>query len=333
MRVEAYLPTNFSDSDRSGTLKTNPTAKRSSRRGFKTAALILPPSSGTSGSSFEQDTPESTKALRTWLRLAFPARETRSPASGSENQTPVISGPKPLESFAALDPVSRSWRMFLGYSPLEEAMGPEGECLPPFSGIWPKQGLMLNGQCWELTIAAPRTGERDCGYWPSPRGSDGEKGGPNQRGSKGDQMLPSAVMWPTPKGSPSGPDFARTNRPESGGDDLATSVARGGTPTRQTWPTPTANDDNKSPEAHLRMKQRMGERDGTHANRTAITSLQVRIKSDEGGGQLNPEWVCWLMNWPCGWTSLEPLSEERYLAWLQASRTVLTDLGLLEMDR
>jgi hypothetical protein len=41
------------------------------------------------------------------------------------------------------------------------------------------------------------------------------------------------------------------------------------------WPTPVANDDNKSPEAHLAMKQRMGERDGTHSNRTAITSLQV----------------------------------------------------------
>lgn len=34
---------------------------------------------------------------------------------------------------------------------------------------------------------------------PSPRATDGEKGGPNQRGSKGDLMLPSAVQqWPTP---------------------------------------------------------------------------------------------------------------------------------------
>jgi hypothetical protein len=41
------------------------------------------------------------------------------------------------------------------------------------------------------------------------------------------------------------------------------------------WPTPVANDDNKTPEAHLAMKARMGERDGTGANRTAITSLQV----------------------------------------------------------
>ena len=33
-------------------------------------------------------------------------------------------------------------------------------------------------------------------------------------------------MWPTAKGSPSGPDYARTGREGSGGDDLATSVAR-----------------------------------------------------------------------------------------------------------
>lgn len=30
--------------------------------------------------------------------------------------------------------------------------------------------------------------------WPTIRASDGEHGGPNQRGSKGDMMLPSAVM-------------------------------------------------------------------------------------------------------------------------------------------
>lgn len=45
------------------------------------------------------------------------------------------------------------------------------------------------------------------------------------------------------------------------------------------WPTATAHDDGKSPEAHLRMKQRMGERDGTHANRTAITSLAVKVQT------------------------------------------------------
>jgi hypothetical protein len=44
------------------------------------------------------------------------------------------------------------------------------------------------------------------------------------------------------------------------------------------WPTAVANDDNKSVEAHLAMKKRMGERDGTNSNRTAITSLNVKAK-------------------------------------------------------
>lgn len=45
------------------------------------------------------------------------------------------------------------------------------------------------------------------------------------------------------------------------------------------WPTAVAQDDQKTPEAHLRMKQRMGERDGTNANRTVITSLAVKVQA------------------------------------------------------
>lgn len=82
------------------------------------------------------------------------------------------------------------------------------------------------------------------------------------------------------------------------------------------WPTPVANDDNKSMEAHLAMKKRMGERDGTRANRTAITSLAVMVKTvgrdlNHSGpiangspaettntGRLNVEFVRWLMGSP-----------------------------------
>lgn len=48
------------------------------------------------------------------------------------------------------------------------------------------------------------------------------------------------------------------------------------------WPTPVANDDKKSVEAHLAMKRRMGERDGTGANRMAVPSLQVAAKTAGG---------------------------------------------------
>jgi len=45
------------------------------------------------------------------------------------------------------------------------------------------------------------------------------------------------------------------------------------------WPSPVAQDDNKTVEAHLAMKKRMGERDGSFSNRTSITSLQVAAQT------------------------------------------------------
>jgi hypothetical protein len=35
------------------------------------------------------------------------------------------------------------------------------------------------------------------------------------------------------------------------------------------------------------------------------------------GGQLNPEWVEWLMGWPAGWTELKPLAMDKFREWQQ----------------
>lgn len=72
------------------------------------------------------------------------------------------------------------------------------------------------------------------------------------------------------------------------------------------WGTPVTNDDGKTPEAHLEMKKRMGERDGTNSNRTAITSLTVQTKELHGNKEkLNPNWVSQLMGLPIEWTALD----------------------------
>lgn len=88
--------------------------------------------------------------------------------------------------------------------------------------------------------------------------------------------------WPTPNSSlvlakPNVVIPKKTAKdPQVGLADVANIVVSG-------WPTPVANNDNKSPGAHLAMKQRMGVRDGTGSNRTAITSLQVMAKYVESG--------------------------------------------------
>lgn len=33
------------------------------------------------------------------------------------------------------------------------------------------------------------------------------------------------------------------------------------------------------------------------------------------GGQLNPDWVEWLMGWPIGWTRITPLKELDWRDW------------------
>jgi hypothetical protein len=35
----------------------------------------------------------------------------------------------------------------------------------------------------------------------------------------------------------------------------------------------------------------------------------------EAGGQLNPNWVEWLMGWPIGWTDLKPLGTAKFQQW------------------
>jgi hypothetical protein len=82
--------------------------------------------------------------------------------------------------------------------------------------------------------------------------------------------------WPSPVASEVRQGFQDRSRGMKGNQESLTTVVV------KSWPTPVANDDNKTPEAHLAMKARMGERDGTHSNRTAITSLNVMVKSLHG---------------------------------------------------
>ena len=120
-------------------------------------------------------------------------------------------------------------------------------------------------------------------------------------------------LWPTPKSEPSGPDYARINRPESSGDDLATAVAK-------MWPTPNMTDY-KGASTRSPGKERPA-CDDDLPTRVAMwpTPDAHDYKSGKGydhgdkrqtpqlrhlsGGSLNPNFVEWLMGYPKDWTQL-----------------------------
>ncbi len=108
-----------------------------------------------------------------------------------------------------------------------------------------------------LMASWPTTQERD---WKGPQGR-------SYKGTAVDLPAAAAAAWPTPRAEDAESSGMRHGRGVA--DTMMAVAALAG------WPTPVANDDNKTPEAHLAMKARMGERDGSGANRTAITSLQV----------------------------------------------------------
>jgi len=41
------------------------------------------------------------------------------------------------------------------------------------------------------------------------------------------------------------------------------------------------------------------------------------IPTDQIGGQLNPNWVEWLMGWPIGWTDCDVLETDKFQQWLR----------------
>jgi len=316
-----------------GRSSSTPTAARSSP-----ATSPRRSASRTSARSARKTSRQSTSSP-----AASPAKTSAPPGAEPESTAPArVFGPSSPGSFASYDPATCSWRTSPPFSP-EKGKGGTGRRSAEFSATWPRQGMTRSGRAFPLESSGRPTCDGACGSWPTPHGmpkrgqrrnpgpsgnelgravlraeresfptpteTDARKGyasapGPGNR--RGQQTLSGAVqsrMWPTPKASPGGPDFARARRPGSGGDDLATAVAR-----EELWPTPAAADGKGgriSPDEVILSGRRPS---GAKAQRSLREAVRKADLADDSpprrAGALNPTWVEWLMGFPTGWTAL-----------------------------
>lgn len=254
-------------------------------------------------------------ALLTWFLAAFRAKTSAPPAKARASKaSDPDCGWKWPGSFAKFSPASRSWKT--------------RQCsllagLESYSETWPRWGLMRDGECLAQPMPVLRTSESGSGLWPTVRSSDGERGGrgdliqavrgnpnshysmwttpsasdatrggtitENMTGTSLAQQINTPTMWPTPHGfSKDG----KSNGPS--GNELGRAVNQS-----QRFPTPCSSDHKGS--------SKPGQRRGQLTD-PAMGAIPA-------GGSLNPTWVAWLMGWPLGWTSCEPLATDKFQQW------------------
>jgi hypothetical protein len=180
------------------------------------------------------------------------------------------------------------------------------------SGTWPRsrrpgrngvQCAMGSVQRSRLWSTSPPTKALDCGQRQQSAGGGQtlpEGTTPTGRTPDGRKqtvcleryaMQVQSGRWPTPTASLGTKGGRVTPRKGSGGGTLIEAVSL------RTWATPTVK----------------GNYNRKGASKKAGDGLATQV-----GGQLNPRWVEWLMGWPIGWTSLQPLETDKFQQWLDA---------------
>ena len=105
--------------------------------------------------------------LLTSYLAGFRARTSATQGSGQESkEAEADSGNRWLASFARLDRDSSSWKT--SQRCLVEGWG-------SFSQTWPRWGLMLDGECWEVPTPKAIRPAKGYGLWPTLKASDGEQ--------------------------------------------------------------------------------------------------------------------------------------------------------------
>lgn len=320
-----YLPEQVADNSPancltgapSATSKTTLTPSKCSKPASRTDTSTTPRSGTTSVPS------TGNLGLDAWILSlpVSPASHSAEREGNSENTTPAISGLIPFALFERSDPHGAYWRMSQGCFPTL--------MFDEFSETWPRAGTMLNGIAYRRQPLAPITSEIGSGLWPTPRLNTGPSIDQKHLSLDG-----AVRLWPTPVVSRGKYSYSHGKRVPK----LAGAVEMWPTPTvadtKTYWhnrgkehpslagavrmfPTPTASNTKA---VHLRTNGRpprtyLPTPNTTRFNTTNSTTNPTPTLFGIIGGQLNPNWVEWLMGWPIGWTDLKPLATDKFLQW------------------
>lgn len=215
-----------------------------------------------------------------------PASRFPSPGSEEARRMTVTSGLKCLELYRSSGPLGSLVRTLLGSSIWRST-----RC----TLIWKTKVTPSKRLLFRLVPSTPRTGGTDAPSWPTPTAADSYTGNLKSTQQKPGSMhsvnLSDAVrMWPTPKASDckgSGPAGTK-----SAVHDLKKHNLKGAV---MFYPTPTTGAGLCGGTGNFQQLKNL-------EARGQITEEERRSMAAGNGGQLNPDWVEWMMGFPLGWT-------------------------------
>lgn len=186
----------------------------------------------------------------------------------------------------------------------------------------PKWGLLQNGGVYQQPIAALNISENEYGLLPTPVASP--MGSNTTMRKRGETAKSRYLNWATPVANDA---LNRGNFDPGKSPGLAAQDKSFPTPQARDWKGPSGRSlkghEFDLPTAVKRFPTPCasdGSRGGVITDGMtgqSLPQLMNTLPESENVGQLNPEWVEWLMYWPIGWTSLKPLSKDLFNKWLQ----------------
>lgn len=210
-----------------------------------------------------------------------PASPSVSPESKKARQMIATSGRTSAELLHKSDPLGAFSKMFMATSHWGST-----KC----SLTWKPKATPAGRLLFQLAVSMPRTEETDSGLLHTPT-------------AKGNQMAPSMLekgsgWWATPRttdatGGPRklderGRRISQSNPNLVFGANLADQV--------KMWPTPRASE--------YKDTGPVGSKSHTHMKDRHYLCAEGK-DPEKPTGQLNPQWVEWLMGYPEGWTDLK----------------------------